>query len=61
MKKKNLNSLKLNKKSISNFQANGGALPASRVCVPMRSDQGNTCGPISDIFLSMQPGIVCIP
>lgn len=61
MKKKDLKSLKLNKKSISNFKVSGGALPTSRACVPMRSDNGNTCEPISDIRLSIIPGIICIP
>lgn len=60
MKKQNLKSLNLNKKSISNFKVYGGLPPASRFCVPMRSDQGYTCDPISDIFLSMQAGIVCV-
>ena len=32
MKKKNLRSLKLNKKSISNFEINGGKPPGSAHC-----------------------------
>ncbi|WP_046744530.1 hypothetical protein [Kordia zhangzhouensis] len=35
MKKKKLNTLKLNKKSISNFQVKGGLPPTSYNCVPI--------------------------
>lgn len=43
MKKRNFNSLKLNKKSISNLKINGGLPPASGNCVPAETEDGN-CG-----------------
>jgi len=44
MKKRNLNSLKLNKKSISNFQVTGGALPRTLAyCDVPPMTEGNNC------------------
>lgn len=59
MKKSNLKSLKLNKKAISNFQITGGERPTSDLCVPMRSDNNNTCEPVTTLWLSILPGVVC--
>ncbi|WP_298420209.1 hypothetical protein [uncultured Kordia sp.] len=58
MKKQNIKSLKLNKKSISNFQINGGQRPTSANCAPVRSDNNHTCGPIEPNWVSIG-GFIC--
>ncbi len=60
MKKRNLKSLRLNKKSISNFKIKGGR-PATSIDLPCTVDQSVGCD-ISDdnTFLSRVAGIVCI-
>ena len=58
MKKRNLKSLTLNKKSISNFQIKGGLPPASYNCVPPVSE--GDCGEEKPRWYSVG-GFVCWP
>ncbi len=50
MKKRNLKSLKLNKKSISNFEVNGGALPRTLAyCDVPPYTEGDNCNTLATI------------
>jgi hypothetical protein len=59
MKKQNIKSLRLNKKSISNFKVTGGRPPRSGNCLPVRSDNNYTCEPVDATDISMIAGIIC--